>query len=220
MIFFDSSIYDDIEKLGLAEDIQGWGSKDPIFKELIYATKPKIIVEIGSWKGASAIRMAQFCSELYGQHGEPWRLYCVDTWLGSIEHWCNPEKSGFCIPRKHGYPQLYFQFLHNVKSKGYHRNIVPIPMPSSAAATLLQKANIVPDLIYVDGSHDLLDVTRDIEQYWNLLSKGGVIFGDDWKWKGVCAAVIEASKRLGACYHLHRDRFWSIQKLIHAEHTD
>src|SRR5262245_9381175 len=68
-------------------DMQGWGSDKPIFRTAIEAVRPRTIIELGSWKGLSAIHMAGLCREL----GLDTEIVCVDTWLGSPENWLDRE---------------------------------------------------------------------------------------------------------------------------------
>jgi hypothetical protein len=56
-LFFDKNPYTDFDYTAYPEDVQGWGSTHPIFHILIDAIRPATIVELGSWKGASAIHM-------------------------------------------------------------------------------------------------------------------------------------------------------------------
>src|SRR5215813_8897239 len=65
-------------------DLDGWGSKHEIFGRVLHRVDARDILEIGSWKGASAIHMAQIQQRL-GRHGS--EIVCVDTWLGSLEFW-------------------------------------------------------------------------------------------------------------------------------------
>ena len=39
-------------------DLQGWGSTHPVFEHVVSEYRPTSIVEVGSWKGASASHMA------------------------------------------------------------------------------------------------------------------------------------------------------------------
>ena len=57
------NIYEGIKPSG-AETIQGWNSNNPAFRELIEKKRPKVIIEVGTWLGASAINMAAICKEL------------------------------------------------------------------------------------------------------------------------------------------------------------
>ena len=172
----------------LKPNIQGWNSQAPIFKELIEAKKPKLIVEVGSWLGASAIHMANACDDLkLDTH-----ILCVDTWLGALEMWTDkedPTRYG-CLALVHGYPSLYRQFISNVIAAGHSERITPFPTTSSIAAKWLKLKQLRPDLAYIDASHSFEDVTRDLYDYWPLVNEGGVLFGDDYEtWLEVRAAV-------------------------------
>ena len=50
---------------GMTADIQGWASTSPVFADCIRELNPKLIIEVGTWKGCSAIHMAKICLELY-----------------------------------------------------------------------------------------------------------------------------------------------------------
>lgn len=162
-------------KLDIERD--GWNSDAPIFRELIEDVRPGLIVEVGSWKGASAVHMADVCKSL----GLQTTIVCVDTWIGSLEMWENQsdETRYGSLGLKHGYPQLYYQFLANVIRAGHSNRIVPFPQTSAIAARWLAKRGVVADLIYLDASHDYQDVLDDMRSYWPLVRPGGILFGDD-----------------------------------------
>ncbi len=173
-------IYDNIEDMGLTPDYQSWESAaSPFFEEAINMTNPTTIIEVGSWKGVSAIKMAS----LMKQRGKPFKIYCVDTWLGSADHlldtWMRPKDWKF--PMKHGYPQVYFQFLTNVKAAGHHDVIEPITATSTEGARILARKNVSAELIYIDGSHEYEDTYQDLCFYIQLLKPLGILFGDDFR---------------------------------------
>lgn len=174
----NQSIHDHIEDMGLPLDLRGWHSDHPTFKRVIDEIKPSIICEVGSWKGASAIHMASVSSA---------HVYCVDTWLGGIDHLMSPAELDH-IPKKHGYPQMYFQFLTNVKLSGFQNRIIPIPNTSTNGMKYLAKNNITPQLMYIDASHEAEDVAQDIRTARRLFPKCALL-GDDWMWKSVKEGV-------------------------------
>lgn len=159
----------------IKEDLQGWNSDHPIFRQLIEQTQPEVIIEVGTWKGASAIRMAKICKEL----GLTTKIYCVDTWLGSIEFITTmkdtPERN---LMYRDGYPQVFYQFWHNVQVNRVDDIITPIPNTSSNGARYFRHYGIKADLVYIDASHEYEDVKQDIINYTPLCNK--VMFGDDW----------------------------------------
>ena len=91
-------------------DLQGWGSVDKVFEYLLPKIKPNLIIEIGSWKGRSAIHMAQ----LTKKYNSPAEILCIDTFLGSPQMWINKDNKNFykSLKIKNGYPQVYNTFLN------------------------------------------------------------------------------------------------------------
>jgi cephalosporin hydroxylase len=153
------------------EHIIGWNSTNEIFRNLIEITRPKVIIEVGSWHGKSTIHMAKICREM----GLGTKIYCVDTWLGAIEFYTNPTPERDLL-LKDGYPQVFYKFLENIRNESVDDMIVPIPLPSNMAHKILPNA----DLIYIDGSHEYEDVKSDIEIYRKKLNQNGMMFGDDY----------------------------------------
>ena len=180
-------IYEGFQFGDYPPDLSGWGGDSPAFAELITKLRPKLIVEVGSWKGASAVTMA----EALKSGGLDGKILCIDTWLGALEFWMDqsdPERF-LSLKCRHGYPQVYFQFLANVCHSGHQDRIVPFPIDSATAALWLLSQGVSADLIYIDGSHEEEAVYQDLLDYSAVLRPGGILFGDDWEWSGVRAAV-------------------------------
>jgi hypothetical protein len=169
--------------------LDGWHSEDPIFKEIINEIKPKLIIEVGTWKGASAIYMASYLREI----GLNSKILCIDTWLGSVDFWGDqddPEKY-MGLSLVNGYPTVYYQFLANVLHKGLQDYIIPFPQTSLEAWRWLELNEIKADLCYIDASHNQDDVYNDLNNYWDILNPGGALYGDDYDqyWPTVKSAV-------------------------------
>jgi cephalosporin hydroxylase len=179
--------YSGLDFDGLQVDLQGWGSSHPIFEQVISGVKPRLVIEVGTWKGASVIHMAGVAKQI----GLPTQFICVDTWLGSNDTlWTDPELRKSLMLRN-GYPSMFRQFIFNVRSQGCVEQIFPLPMTSTAAAHLLKKMRVVADAIYIDAGHEEEEVLADLNLYYELLRPGGAMFGDDYipGWPGVVAAV-------------------------------
>jgi hypothetical protein len=202
--------YQGFEYQDFAMDLQG-GAIHPVFRQMIEELRPQIILEVGTWKGVSAIHMASLLKEMEIDGA----VICIDTWLGGLEHLFNPSHPVWGIGQfyKHGYPTLYYQFLANVMHRGMEDTIVPLPNTSGIAARWLLHHHIQAGLIYIDGSHDEDDVYQDLVNYWKLLKKGGVMFGDDWNldWVGVICAVNRFVKERQLQLQIAGDK-WGIQK--------
>lgn len=174
-----------------ATDLQGWGFGSPIFEHVIKKYRPSTMIEVGTWKGASAIEMAGLMKAIGNPEGS--QLICVDTWLGSVEHWLNRTEPTMypAMNVKWGRPQLYEQFLANVIHSGHEDIIVPFPVNSSTAAKFFLAKGMLADAIYLDAGHQYDDVMADLIAYWKVLRRGGVLFGDDYilGWIGLVRAV-------------------------------
>lgn len=206
----DFGIYENLELLPL--DLQGWHGTSDVFKTLIEKTKPSIIIEAGTWKGQSAVTMANHVKNLNLQT----RIYCVDTWLGALEFWSDDpninNKEERNLLQKNGYPQIYYQFLSNVVHSGVQDIILPFPSTTLIAARYFKRKNVKAELIYIDASHDEEDVYADLRNYYDLLSDGGIMFGDDIHWHGLENAVRYFCNEKGLSYTVEEDNFWIIQK--------
>jgi len=203
-----TNIYEGFDYVAVGNNLQGWGSDSKTFSTLIAEIKPKFIIEVGTWKGGSAIMMAKELSKL-----GTGVVLCIDTWLGAIEFWndhSDPNRY-LSLKCKHGFPQVYYTFLANVCHAGMQNYIVPFPLHSSSAALWLMTHGLKADMIYVDASHEEDDVYQDMLDYYALVKPGGVLFGDDWTWVSVRSAVTRfASENKVAISHL--DDKWVIKK--------
>ena len=176
----------------------------PMFmKNIVNKTDAKFIVEVGSFVGGSTIILANALDAVHAQDTRPFVL-SVDTWLGDAYMWSSKanmrsggQRNSYknLLNKAHGYPQLYKLFVHNIlKSKASHR-VVPLPLSSNEAARVLDYFNFRPDLVYIDASHDAIDVLQDLEHFFTLLRCDGTLFGDDFNWQGVRAAVLHFIKQ-------------------------
>jgi predicted O-methyltransferase YrrM len=185
-------------------DLQGWVANPEFLQNIVKNRKPKLIIEVGTFKGKSSILMAEVLKSL---NQENTGIICIDTWLGGRDCYTTPNEKipGWWMKNKkpdeyrkehsallnikNGYPQIYYQFLANVKHKELEDYITPFPQTSAIAARWLKSHQIKADLIYVDASHDYEDVIQDLNQYFELLQDNGILFGDDYWIDDVKAAA-------------------------------
>lgn len=190
----------------LPEDLHGWNGDSPIFKELILEVNPSVIIEVGSWKGQSTVNMASYCQK-------DTKIYCVDTWEGSLEFALNKELYGDTWDATN----VYEQFISNITHRGFIDKIMPIRSKSSDA--IVPKAQ----LIYIDADHTYEGVKADLEKYWERLEDGGIMFGDDYFLQvsggrkdgyecGVGKAVDEFAKKMGLEVETKYNNFWILKK--------
>lgn len=198
LIHGDRNPYDGLNLM--PDDIQGWASTSQAFEDCIQNLQPKLIVEVGTWKGCSAIHMANLCRGLNLET----EIVCIDTFLGSWEHWTSMRE--FLPPEKliHGRAHIYEQFLSNVVHIGFVDTITPFPIDSVNAALCLKHWNVQADMIYVDAGHDYDSVFADLTLYKELVRPGGFLLGDDWFHGPIREAVADA---LGEVKTLSHDKF-------------
>jgi hypothetical protein len=151
------------------------------------------------------------------RHGVRTQIICVDTWLGSAGTLLRRDETFQALRHRHGYPQLYFQFLANVLHTGMDDVILPLPQTSDNAARILGELGVRPNLVYVDGAHDHASVRRDLESYFPLLQEPGALMGDDFD-PVARPEVVRAVREFVADHdlRLHRDR----EKFVVARHQD
>ncbi len=183
----------------------GWNGELPLFGELIEETRPKLIIEVGTWLGLSTATMAR---ELKKQGLADASILAIDTFIGSRVHW---EEMPETLELQHGFPTLYPRFLSNMMNAGCDDVVVPLPMTSSDAGAYLFSKGIRAELIYIDGSHEEHDVYDDAVAYWKLLAQGGVMFGDDWGYESVQKAVMRFSDEYKVPVTT-KDGKWRVQK--------
>lgn len=163
-------------------DLQGWGHEHGIFSASIKRVKPKVIVEVGTWKGASAIHMGKLCREL----GYDAEIVCVDTFLGPHNTYMHTDSDSHrerleSLRSVNGFPMLYYTFLRNVVDAGLQDTITPLPQTSEHAAKTLRHLRVRADIVYLDAAREKEAVARDLNWFWPLLRKGGHMIGNDFK---------------------------------------
>lgn len=204
---FDTTLYKDSLEPGSVP-------ADGLYEYWIQTYKPNVVIEVGSFLGYSAIKMAKEVKRL----GLPTKIICVDTWLGSPEHYrMYKSKEDVRIGYKNGYPTLYYKFISSVIQNDVQDVIIPFPYPSSIAYKILDKVfneiDIKPDFIFLDGSHEEHDVHMDLYYYYQLLKDGGSIWGDDYEWEGVYKALNRFSQENSIQYNILQNRVhWFINK--------
>lgn len=170
-----------------------WGTLEDSFIERVrelLGGKIGTVIEVGSYLGASAVKWA----------GVADRVICIDTWLGSIEHYGG-------IPRKpNGAPDVYDTFLSNMVHCGVANKVEVINLPASIAAGYLLQHRIDPDVVYLDGDHSYAGLTSDINSFSILAWHGGkLLTGDDYGQFGDVKAVVDDN--FGGDVEIHK-RYW------------
>ncbi|HET7085066.1 MAG TPA: class I SAM-dependent methyltransferase [Rhizomicrobium sp.] len=174
-LFFGRDPFQDFPPGRFATDLQGWHSDHPYLARAMGDVSPKIVVEVGVWKGASVVTMAKELQRLKLDAV----VIAIDTWLGSSEHYLW-EKFIPDLDFEFGYPRLYHKFAANICNEGLQDYVVPLPLDSINGFQLLKAKGIRPDVLHIDAGHDYLSVMADLKAWWPQLNARGVLIGDDY----------------------------------------
>lgn len=157
---------------------ENWFTYANLYKDMIQKFGDNShFVEIGSWRGRSASFMAV---EIINS-GYNIKFDCVDTWKGSIEH----KEHDLIIN-----DTLYDEFINNISKVSHIIN--PIREESVNAAKNYSDNSL--DFVFIDASHEYIDVFNDIKSWFPKIKKGGILAGHDIFWGGVNSAVNEFFK--------------------------
>jgi hypothetical protein len=181
--------------------------------------QPILGIEVGSFLGYSAIHFAKHMKK----HNPNSKLICIDTWLGSYEHYLFSKNGNHGWDKKdymqwkHGQSSLYHKFISNVILHDVQDIIVPLPFPSVTGFKILNyvfdKHDIKADFAYIDGSHEEDEVYMDLYHYYQLLVDGGWLCGDDWAWESVSGDVTKFCTNNNLTCDVHQNRVhWTIIK--------
>ncbi len=147
----------------------GWMSEAELTYIASLAAKSRCIVELGSWRGRSAVCWAENTQGI---------VYCVDTWANDAYGISFPDDP----PDLHRRPEwLLTEFVRNTEGL---RNIVPIRSRTEVAAHIFRNLNIRPDVVFVDAGHNEADIVGDLNAWVPLLADGGVLCGHDYSYEG------------------------------------
>ena len=69
-------------------DLVGWGLTLPLYERLVERLRPRLVAEVGVWKGGTTIALAEALAKFKLRAG---KVIAVDTWLGAPEMWERQE---------------------------------------------------------------------------------------------------------------------------------
>jgi glycosyltransferase involved in cell wall biosynthesis/predicted O-methyltransferase YrrM len=142
------------------ESIEGFmvpGQEEYLFNKVKSLPEDAVIVEIGSFKGRSTVAMAYACI------GTKRKIYSIDTWDGNDTDFS--ERQFFEI------------WQQNVQLNGLEQYVIPIRGYSHNVLNNWHDLTGYKaiDFIFIDGSHQYLDVLKDFELSFSLVRNGGWI---------------------------------------------
>lgn len=145
--------------------------KEDALIALVYGLRPKLVVEIGVWRGGSAIPLALALRETGGQLMaiDPWaNVFSVKGQTGDHEKWWSEVN----------HEDAYERFVRVLKEQELEQTVTVVRASSSHA---LVHPNI--DLLHVDGNHAEQAIT-DVSRFAPAVSRGGIVVMDDLHWPG------------------------------------
>ncbi|KAB2052468.1 hypothetical protein E1A91_A12G124900v1 [Gossypium mustelinum] len=151
---------------------KGWGSNGDVFEHLIKRVKPKLIVEVGTFLGASALHMVNVTRKL----GLQTQILCLDDFRG----WPGFRDRFKYINDINGDVMLLQQFMQNVVYFNATGSVLPVPFSTRSGLEKLCEWGIMADLLEIDAGHDFISAWGDINGAYRILKPGGVIFGHDY----------------------------------------
>ena len=143
---------------------QGWFHHGRKILELLETHKPKVCVELGSWRGASAIAMARVVRQWKGT------VTCVDTWTGDAF-------SGGVTESRVRPPNMVGEIVTNIVEADVAASIRLVVAPTVEAAKWW---NEPIDFLYIDADHSYAACLADLEAWVPHVRPGGLIAGDDY----------------------------------------
>lgn len=142
------------------EAIEGFmvpGQEEYLFNKVKSLPNEAVIVEIGSYKGRSTVAMSYACI------GTNRKIYCIDTWDGNDTDFSDRN--------------FFDLWQENVEKNGLFQYVVPLRGYSHQILSQWEEltGGKAIDFIFIDGSHQFLDVLKDYELSLPLVKEGGWI---------------------------------------------
>lgn len=196
----EKTIYEICKKVD-KEISSDFGGGSPVSKTFLMSylasnQKLKTYVEIGVYKGKSLFSIAY---SIYKNGGKSYGIdpYLVDYALESdIDEDLKLKLDDFLLSRD--FETLYKDILIYKNECNYEDAIKIIRKTSNDAVEYFKEQNIHPDLLHIDGNHDMKNVQLDYEEYYQLMENGSFIVFDDINWESV-KAVYEKAKKENYC---------------------
>jgi len=156
-----------------------------------FGDKPLVGIEVGVWRGHT--------SEKIMKNLNMERLHLVDPWK---------EMKGSKVTQK----QFDYAFKEVLNRWRYNPYINILIMDS---ITALNKIRGNVNFVYLDSDHEYPNTLHEIEGYWKLIRKGGILGGDDINNRnnpnGVFRAVSEFAVKNNLKVNI-QDNDWWIEK--------
>lgn len=142
--------------------VPGFFNHGAAILDLLEVHRPMVVVELGTWLGASAIGMCRSVRRWGGT------VTCVDTWCGTMAAETNATYT----------PLMLLSCARNIVDAGLGASIRLCPATTRDAGRAWVTRNI--DCLYIDADHSYDAVAEDLATWAPLVKPGGLIMGDDY----------------------------------------
>ncbi len=153
----------------------GWCSyqKASVLIDLLFAVKPKVVVEIGVWAGKSLIPMAYVLKLI-----KSGKIYGIDPWdsNASTQGLMHEATKEFWRLANH---EAVLNRLEGQIRQFELENQIELIRATSLDAPLIEKI----DILHIDGNHSDETSFIDVVKWVPLVRKGGWIIFDDINWQ-------------------------------------
>jgi hypothetical protein len=154
------------------------GGGRELVTELIQNTRPRIILEVGTFLGGSALTWLETNRDSTVITLDPWTQAVasyVDIVIASPPFWVRdtePLKPISEAIHRHGIAKVA---LHNLRS--FRERVIPIQMPAEAGYAYI-RSFVEPQIIYIDANKQPQDYMLAHQLFPNA-----ILCGDDWTWQ-------------------------------------
>lgn len=169
-------IVDAINKYVPALDGHNWAEPERRCEmaALVYEIKPQVVVEIGTFGGASAIPIAFALRE--SNNGG--KIYCIDPWKLEYAMEGEWEANQDWYKNNIDIDDIHKKFMHAAWSHNLDNWLVVIRAASQHCYELFPKI----DVLSLDGNHSEVASLRDATLYVPRVVSGGYVLVDDQDW--------------------------------------
>jgi predicted O-methyltransferase YrrM len=159
--------------------LQGWCTpeKAKALIDTIFENRPKIVVEIGVFGGASVIPMAMALKAM----GDG-KVYAIDPWE-TQESVIGMEDANYEWWKNLNHEDIYIGFVKALIQNELTKECIPIRFTSEQAAPFFKEI----DMIHIDGNHSEEKSWLDVELYFDKVRSGGIVVFDDISWRDTSA---------------------------------
>ena len=156
--------------------LEGWTEPDKACEiaELVISNDPKVVVEIGTFGGRSAIAQA-FALR---QNNSGGKIYCIDPWR--LEYALEGESSDNrkWWSQNINIDEIHTKCMHAIWQHNLDEWLVVIRAASQHVYQLFPEI----DMLLIDGNHSEVASFRDVQLYLPRVNPNGYIWLDDTDW--------------------------------------